>query len=251
MSSTPNPINVRFPFELKGVPHEVVQAHRYAFQGLVDLNQAVAAISTQIRAFKPQTPVAGGSVATSTSITVNGNAFSGLGAIRDQTGSVTYTTVGSDNGILLILNDASPVAVTLDSAMATPFFLFSTNFGVGSATFTPSSGTINGTASFTLPQNYTSMLVFDGTNWHASALLVLPHSAGPTSHQWLASYDSATELFTLSQPDFTDITGQITTSQLPASGLTVTITTAALTTLGTQGSMQFQNGILIAQTPAT
>lgn len=34
-------------------------------------------------------------------------------------------------------------------------------------------------------------------------------------------------------------------------GLSVTIITAALTTLGTQGSMTFVNGILTAQTPAT
>lgn len=34
-------------------------------------------------------------------------------------------------------------------------------------------------------------------------------------------------------------------------GITVTITTAALTALGTQGSMTFTNGILTAQTPAT
>jgi len=35
------------------------------------------------------------------------------------------------------------------------------------------------------------------------------------------------------------------------SGLSVTITTAALTALGTQGSMTFVNGILTAQTQAT
>ena len=34
-------------------------------------------------------------------------------------------------------------------------------------------------------------------------------------------------------------------------GITATITTAALTTLGTQGSMTFTNGILTAQTQAT
>lgn len=34
-------------------------------------------------------------------------------------------------------------------------------------------------------------------------------------------------------------------------GLTVTINTAALTTLGTQGSMTFQNGLLVAQVQAT
>lgn len=37
--------------------------------------------------------------------------------------------------------------------------------------------------------------------------------------------------------------------QLP--GLSVTITTAPLTGGGTPGSMTFQNGILVAQTPAT
>jgi hypothetical protein len=34
-------------------------------------------------------------------------------------------------------------------------------------------------------------------------------------------------------------------------GITATITTAALTALGTQGSMTFVNGILTAQTQAT
>lgn len=73
-------------------------------------------------------------------------------------------------------------------------------------------------------------------------------------------------VFTKTQPTFTDISGtaspaqvpplsslsgQITTGQLPASGLTVTIVTAQLTTLGTPGSMDFTNGILTAQVPAT
>ena len=40
-------------------------------------------------------------------------------------------------------------------------------------------------------------------------------------------------------------------NNLFAAGLSVTITTAQLTTLGTQGSMTFTNGLLTAQTPAT
>lgn len=39
-------------------------------------------------------------------------------------------------------------------------------------------------------------------------------------------------------------------ADLPA-GLSVTITTSALTGGGTEGSMKFVNGILVAQTPAT
>lgn len=40
-------------------------------------------------------------------------------------------------------------------------------------------------------------------------------------------------------------------TQLLEQGYTGTIVTAALTGGGTQGSMSFQNGVLIAQTPAT
>ena len=249
MSSPPNPINVRYPFELRDQPHEVVQAHRYAFQGLVDLNQAVASLKSQIGAVKTGTTtiVSGGGSST----IINGTNFPGLGGVRDLTGLTSYTTLNADNGILLLINDASPVAVTLDSGMPIPYFLFATNFGAGTATLTPTSGTINGSASFSLPQNYFSMIVFDGTNWHASPLLVLPQSAGPTSHQWLASYNASTGVFTLSQPDFTDISGNLATSQLPTAGISATITTADLTGLVTQGSMTFVNGVLTAKTPAT
>jgi hypothetical protein len=36
---------------------------------------------------------------------------------------------------------------------------------------------------------------------------VFPNSAGPTLHEWLASYDSTTGNFTLTQPAYTDISG--------------------------------------------
>lgn len=45
--------------------------------------------------------------------------------------------------------------------------------------------------------------------------------------------------------------GNLNIARMPLAGISVTITTAALTVGGTQGSMQFQGGILIAQTPAT
>lgn len=85
-----------------------------------------------------------------------------------------------------------------------------------------------------------------------------------TAHQWVRGL--AAGIFVESQPDFTDLTGtatpaqvpalpalggQITFAQLPSAGLNVTITTAALTTLGTQGSMTFQNGVLTGQVQAT
>ena len=104
---------------------------------------------------------------------------------------------------------------------------------------------------------------YDGTNWLPVAIA---QTKVPLAHQWLISYDAATGLFTSLQPAFTDIsgvataaqvpalsalTGQITDAQLPADGISVTIVTAQLTTLGSQGSMTFTNGILTAQVPAT
>ena len=48
-----------------------------------------------------------------------------------------------------------------------------------------------------------------------------------------------------------DATEYALLTSIPSGGLTVTITTAALTGVGTQGSMTFTNGILTAQTQAT
>jgi hypothetical protein len=78
-----------------------------------------------------------------------------------------------------------------------------------------------------------------------------PVTASPAANKWLKSYDSATGIFTETQPAFTDVSGQITVAQAPAAGLSVTITTAKLTTGGANGSMTFQNGILTAQVQAT
>lgn len=71
----------------------------------------------------------------------------------------------------------------------------------------------------------------------------LANTKAPVSHEWLASYDDATGNFTQSQPSFADISGNLTEAQLPAAGVTHTVTLAALTTLGTQGSISFTNGI--------
>lgn len=175
----------------------------------------------------------------------------GLAGLHNQTGATTYTVATADNGALLILNDASPIAITLNSALTTPYFVFITNLGTGTATLTPSTGTVNGAASFALTSLHTAIAGFDGTNWFASATPVVPATFTAITSQWLRSYDATTGLFTGSQPAFTDITGRITTAQAPAAGLSVTITTAALTVGGTQGSMTYVSGILTAQTPAT
>lgn len=98
-----------------------------------------------------------------------------------------------------------------------------------------------------------------------AAFTALVSSPPPvTPHKWVRGLSAG--VFVESQPDFSDLSGssapaqvpvlsalngQLALTQLPAAGLSVTITTAALTTLGTQGSMTFQNGLLVAQVQAT
>ena len=268
---TVNPISFRLPtFDLSNEEGRQA-AHRYTASGIVDLNQAIASLKSQITklspvsSFTPPSTTGSGGSAPSSPFP-----FPGLGSVRDETGSTSYTPIAADNGILIVFNDASPVAVTLNSAVASPYFLFVTNFGAGLVTFTPSSGTINGAATYTLPQNYFALVTFDGTNWKTSAE-VLPQTFSAISHEWLDSYDATTGLFTSSQPAFTDVSGVATTAQIgtgtPAAGkyvdggtgawtaiptgISATITTAALTVGGTQGSMTFVNGILTAQVQAT
>ena len=198
--------------------------------------------------------------------------FIGQGLINDQSGETAYTTAPGDNGILLILNDASPVAVTLTTDAA-PFYLIITNFGAGTATLTPSTGTVNGGASLSLLQNQTVIAACDSTNWATTAFFTPPANTPAVAHEWLNSYDAATGAFGQAQPAYSDLTG---TPTLPATiapvagefltgydagtglfslstpaGISVTITTAALTVTGTQGSMTFTDGILSAQVQAT
>lgn len=180
-----------------------------------------------------------------------GSPIVGLGGVNDQSGNTTYTTTVADNGVLLVLDDASPIAVTLSTGISSPWMIFVTNIGAGTATLTPMTGTVNGGASLSLPFDYSAIIAYDGADFWATVIPIVPKTTPAVLHQWLKSYDATTGLFTQTQPAFTDISGQITVAQGPAAGLSVTITTAALTTLGAQGSQTFVNGILTAQVQAT
>lgn len=64
----------------------------------------------------------------------------------------------------------------------------------------------------------------------------LPATAAPVLHEWVNGYDAVTGLFSQAQPAYSDISGTPT-------GVTGTVTLAALTGPGTQGSITFANGI--------
>jgi len=92
-----------------------------------------------------------------------------LGSVNAQVGT-TYTVLGSDLGKLVTLTNGSAIAVTLPQAtgvFAAGFFFYASARGAGTVTITPTTSTINGSATLTLAQNAWAMIWSDGTNWQA------------------------------------------------------------------------------------
>ncbi len=95
-----------------------------------------------------------------------------IGAVNDQSGVTTYATQSGDYGTLVILNDASAIAVSL-TPQSPPWFFFIANQGAGTATLTPVTGTISyagnsGASSMPIAGGYSAIVAFDGTNWWGS-----------------------------------------------------------------------------------
>jgi hypothetical protein len=197
------PIQYSGPTVSPDVDWKIRQHFQLIYQKLGNHTQAFSLQSQAISKLAKSTTTITESGGGSSSVPIS------LGGVNDQTGVTAYTTTQGDDGVLLVLNDASPVAVTLDSAVAPPYYLTISNFGAGLATLTPTAGTINGVGTFQIATNGLSILVWDGNNWHATAISAIP------------------------------------------TGINATITTAALTVGGTQGSMHFTNGVLVSQTQST
>jgi len=70
-------------------------------------------------------------------------------------------------------------------------------------------------------------------------------------NKFLTSYDSTTGAFGQAQPSFGNISGNISSAQLPVAGLSVTVPLGPLTGGGTAGSLTFTNGILTAHVDPT
>jgi hypothetical protein len=223
----------------------------------VHLQAIYQKLGNHAQAFSLLAAKTNGSTTTNTtvqeSITTGGGSTSGSVAgipVNNQSGVTSYSTTVFDNGALILFSDASPVAVSL-VPQVTPYGFFVANQGVGTVTLTPSIGTINGASTLSVMSNQLTIVAFDGANWWASTQSIVPVTFSAVAHEWLNSYNAATGAWTAAQPAFTDISGQITSGQLPSSGLSVTITTAKLTTLGTNGSLTFTAGLLTAQVAAT
>ena len=199
--STP-PIQYSAPTVAPDVDWEVRRHLQLIYQKLGNHVQAMSLLTARVNAIKTN------STTTSTAPSGGASVPISLGGVNNQEGVTSYETTPGDDGVVLLLNDASPVAVTLNSSVNPNFYLTISNAGAGLVTMTPTTGTINGGATSTIPQNGVSIVIFDGTNWFASAV---------------------------SAP----------------SGFSGTITTAKLTTGGSNGSMTYVAGVLTSQTPAT
>ncbi len=100
------------------------------------------------------------------SITGTGT-FTEVKRVNAQTGT-TYTFVTGDNTKLLTFANASPIAATLPQATTTfghGWHAYVVNHGAGQLTITPTTSTINGSATLVLKQNQGALIVSDGTNY--------------------------------------------------------------------------------------
>ena len=247
-------MSTRFPFEaqIASLPPDIQIVHRTAWNKMESLSQANAALTAKINALSPTASTPAGSTTTvnnSESVSVAPNV---IGFVNNQAGVTVYASQQSDYGAFVILNDASPIAVSLSAnpVIQLPWYASFINLGAGTATFTPASGLIDSGASYSLPSNTAVTVAYDGTNFWTEPVSS-PANTPAVSHQWINAYIAATGVFTQAQPAFSDISGNLTTSQLPTAGVSAIITTAKLTVGGTQGSQTFTNGVLTAQVQAT
>ena len=234
--STPS---FRYPVAIEGKAEpEIVEMLQYHDDAITDLQQSIPSLKSQITSNTAST------TSTTENVTETNQQTTGssVGGVNNQAGVTSYATAQSDYGAFILLSDASAIAVTLTAApvIALPWYATLINSGTGTATLTPASGTINGAGSFALLGGQCVTVVFDGTNFEIVPLLALPVNTAGVSHEWIASYNASTGVFTLSQPAFTDISGVATTAQIgtgtPSAGDYVDGGTGAWTVLPSSGA---------------
>ena len=237
-----NPPSVRFPFTLdeNSTQADVHDAIRTAFNGLTVHEQAFANIPAQVAAQASAAATAtvenisSEVVAGVTSFnTLTGPViyFPGLGAVNNQLGESSYETQQGDAGAKILVGDSGPVTVNLNPSVTLPWFTFIGNDSGASVFLMPDSGALYGLQSI-YPGGF-AIVFYDGTDFWAEGVRIATDSS-----------------LGVVQPDGVTI-GIDSSGIISTIGFTGTIVTAALTTLGTQGSQTFEDGLLVSQVPAT
>ena len=202
-----------------------------------------------------------GSLANTQSAYAPGAFTSGVNVLGSAT---TYTLQNTDYQGLILFDTASAVTVTLNYGLGTNFTATILNIGAGVITLTPIAPPpdtvsplylVNGATSLTLPSGAGCIVAFAARQWYAyvgaTFIPVVPATFNAITNEWLRSYDSSTGAFTASQPDFSNVSGNLALGQLPTAGISTTVALAALTSLGSPGSLTVSNGVITAYTPPT
>ena len=169
--STLNPINVRIPqFDLETVEGRQA-AHRYLASGIVDLNQAIAYLKKNPQSTTTTNTI----IQTSGSGGGGGSSTSSIG-VNDQRGVTAYTTQQSDNSVKIIVGDASPIAVTLNAGVTTPWFCIIDNDSSAVASLTPS-GAASLQGEHEIDRGCFGIIVYDGANFWCGATKIATDSS--------------------------------------------------------------------------
>lgn len=182
MSTPPlNPISLRLPSFDLSTEEGRQAAHRYVASGIVDLNQAIAALKQQLTTTQATAKVAASNNSVTSSGVTSFNTLAGnvtyfpfLGMVNDQLGNAAYLTQATDNGVKLIVGDSTPVAVTLNAGVPVPWFLLIDNDSGSMTNLTTTSGRINGPNSI-LPGGF-GAIFFDGVNFWCGATVMATDS---------------------------------------------------------------------------
>lgn len=192
--------------------------------------------TSQIGTSSPNSSAAG-----NTNSSYGGGAFtSGIGFQA----ATTYQLNNTDYGGVVLFNTSSAVTVTLNSAVADNFTCNVTNIGTGGITLVPTGGyTVNGAASLSLGSGQGATVFFANRQWIAyvgtQVIQVVPITFGAVANEWLTSYSAVTGLFTAAQPAFTNISGNLAATQLPADVPVVSFGSGAPSGSSTEGYVYF------------
>ena len=191
-----NPPSFRFPFNLPDeMDMEVRRAIEFATNGVLNHEQAFRNLDLKGTTVTNTTVVqsaAGGGSASAKSV----------GGVNDQRGVTLYTTQQSDYGTKIVLADSSPITVTLNAGVTTPWFTFIDNDSSGVASLSPTSGSVIGENY--IPGDSFGLVFFDGANWFCGAVRI----ASPT----IAGYV---------RPDNSTITVDSTTGVISDTGVSI------------------------------
>lgn len=198
---TLNPTTFRFPFKH---PDDLTdQGFRLMQQGILDLNQAIASLHSQVQTnatnVKNITQQVNASTTTITGTTLPVN-------VNQQTAD--YILQQTDFGGVVVFSGTGPYALTPNQGITQPFFTSVLNLSSGNVVVTPVvPNLINNLTDITILPTQWAIIFFDSINWWALDLQILPQTIANAAHKWMNSYDAATGLFTQTQPDYSDLTG--------------------------------------------